>query len=538
MNFPITGRFPPVIHLTIHLENGQRVYFTDQNVQQRAEEPPISNLLAFFKLCEIDDFARTLLYAQVPTYFTWNSSQKRWNRRKQGSEVPGYPGIYKSDALGRVYTVHPNNFECFCVRLLMHVKRGPVSFIDLRTVDGQICSTFREACNLLGLLEDDAHWNATLEEATVSQSPSTMRYLFAIMITACEMSDPKSLWDIHKEALSEDVKNRVQREHPQEDIQYTPDMFNEALIYIEDLVLYMSGKDLTKWGLPSPNRSESATISREWFRETNYNTDTLAKFVSDNEPLLVQDQSNAYQLISEAVQEGSGGIFFLDAPGGTGKTFVLNHLLAKMRSLKKIAFAIASSGIAATLLSGGRTAHSAFKLPLDLATMEYPVCGIGKQTEAAKVLKNCDLIVWDEGTMSPKDAFEALDRTMRDLRGVDLPIGGVTLVISGDFRQTLPVVPRGTPADEMKASIKSSYLWTFVQTIHLTTNMRVKLYGDFDAGNFTQLLLKLGNGEIPNTNDVISIPDDCGTIVSSMEELEAHVYPNLATNYKKHTVAL
>ena len=84
----------------------------------------------------------------------------------------------------------------------------------------------------------------------------------------------------------------------------------------------------------------------------------------------------------------------------------------------------------------------------------------------------------------------------------------------------------------MKASIKSSYLWTFVQTIHLTTNMRVKLYGDFDAGSFAQLLLKLGNGEIPNTNDVISIPDDCGTIVSSTEELEAHVYPNLATNYK------
>ena len=97
----------------------------------------------------------------------------------------------------------------------------------------------------------------------------------------------------------------------------------------------MSGKDLTKWGLPSPNWSESATISREWFRETNYNTDTLAKFVSDNEPLLVQDQSNAYQLISEVVQEGSGGIFLLDAPGGTGKTFVLNLLLAQMRSQKR-----------------------------------------------------------------------------------------------------------------------------------------------------------------------------------------------------------
>ena len=52
------------------------------------------------------------------------------------------------------------------------------------------------------------------------------------------------------------------------------------------------------------------------------------------------------------------GKYFLDVLGGTGKTFLINLLLAKVTFDKKIALAVASSGIAATLLEGGRTAHS------------------------------------------------------------------------------------------------------------------------------------------------------------------------------------
>ena len=66
----------------------------------------------------------------------------------------------------------------------------------------------------------------------------------------------------------------------------------------------------------------------------------------------------------------------MDSPGGTGKTFLINLLLAKVRGKKEIAFAVASSGIAATLLTGGRTAHSAFKLPLNLAITEIRTCNI------------------------------------------------------------------------------------------------------------------------------------------------------------------
>jgi len=111
--------------------------------------------------------------------------------------------------------------------------------------------------------------------------------------------------------------------------------------------------------------------------------------VATNEPLLVPDQKVAYDHVVEVVQRSSSGIIFLDAPGGsgTGKTFVLNLLLAKIR-LSGIAIAVSSSGIAATLLQVGRTVHSAFNLPLNLNYDDSPVCNISKTSGLVRLLIN------------------------------------------------------------------------------------------------------------------------------------------------------
>ena len=103
------------------------------------------------------------------------------------------------------------------------------------------------------------------------------------------------------------------------------------------------------------------------------------------------------------VDNNVGEIFFLDAPGGTGKTFVIKLILASIRSKNDIALAIASSGIATTLLPGGRTAHSALKLPLNLHSTETPTCNISTSSRMGKVLQQCKLIIWDECTMAQKN---------------------------------------------------------------------------------------------------------------------------------------
>ncbi|KIH53763.1 hypothetical protein ANCDUO_16097, partial [Ancylostoma duodenale] len=178
LSFSIHERYPPVVHLSVHLENGQRVYFTADNAEERAANPPNTTLTAFFLLCQQDSFARTLLYPEVPKYYTWNASRKVFCKRKQGAVVPG-SDVRASDALGRVYTVHPNNDECYYLRLLLHTVRGPTSFTDLKTVDGEVCETYREACQRRGLLENDQHWDTTLAKAykCISISSKTLSEL-------------------------------------------------------------------------------------------------------------------------------------------------------------------------------------------------------------------------------------------------------------------------------------------------------------------------------------------------------------------------
>ena len=222
---------------------------------------------------------------------------------------------------------------------------------------------------------------------------------------------------------------------------------------------------------------------------------------------------------------------------GTGKTFLINLLLANIRSQNKIALAVASSGIAATLLEGGRTSHSAFKLPINLSHNETPMCNIKKGSGSATPLEKCHLIVWDECTMSHKSAFEALDRTLQDIRNNNLLFGGVTLVIAGDFRQTLPVIPWSTPADELNACLKASYLWQHVEKLRLTTNMRVHLQSDVGAAHFSELLLQIGNGKLPlDPNGQIILPVGSGNIVHTGEELRNMVYPNIIQHYQDKNV--
>ncbi|RCN45099.1 hypothetical protein ANCCAN_08909 [Ancylostoma caninum] len=123
--------------------------------------------------------------------------------------------------------------------------------------------------------------------------------------------------------------------------------------------------------------------------------------------------------------------------------------------------------------------------------------------------------------MAHKRALEALDRTLQDIRENNRLMGGTVLPLAGYFRQTLPVIPRATPADELNACLKASYLWRHVRKMTLTTNMRVHLQGDSSAQSFAQQQLRVGDGDFPvdPDTDLISFPSDFCNLTESPEEL-------------------
>ena len=126
---------------------------------------------------------------------------------------------------------------------------------------------------------------------------------------------------------------------------------------------------------------------------------------------------------------------------GTGKTFIGETLLSYFRSQGKVALANATTGIASLLLQHGRTMHSRFKIPLDID--EFSNFQISKQSETAKLIRKTSLIIWDDAPMAHKHIFDAFDRCLRDICSKDdVPFGGKTIVLMGDWRQVLPIVPK------------------------------------------------------------------------------------------------
>jgi hypothetical protein len=110
-------------------------------------------------------------------------------------------------------------------------------------------------------------------------------------------------------------------------------------------------------------------------------------------------------------------------------------------------FVVASSGITSLLLLGGRTVHSRFKILINLH--DESTCNITQHMEVVELVRKADLIIWDEAPMMHRRALEAVDRTLRGLMQLDDAqvtekiFGGKTVVLGGDFRQILPVVPKG-----------------------------------------------------------------------------------------------
>ena len=81
--------------------------------------------------------------------------------------------------------------------------------------------------------------------------------------------------------------------------------------------------------------------------------------------MLTIEQKVAYKRIISHVEQKKPGLFFIDGPGGTGKTFLYNALYAKVRLLNQIVLPTTTSGIAVSNMPTGRTAHSRFKIPID-----------------------------------------------------------------------------------------------------------------------------------------------------------------------------
>ncbi|CAB4425285.1 unnamed protein product [Rhizophagus irregularis] len=501
-HYKMHGRSPNVQRLAVHLPDHQYISFQEgenlQNVIEHANTHP-TTLIAWFQENLESTAAREYKYTDFPIHYTWDLSNHTWNLRKTATE-----------AIGRLYMVQSSEGERYYLQILLTHVKGATSFDDLKTVNGHMCRNFKEACILLGLLQDDTKWDACLREASEIKTGQQLQHFFAMILLFCQPAIPEVLWNNYKLALCEDIMYHHNQQVMHDAIE------NEALNQLEHYLLLngTSLKNFPNMPLPSEGINRSGDELDQLIREErSYSIIQLENELHQNVPLLNNDQRAIYDAVMQEIEHTDGMCFFVDGPGGTGKTFLYNTLLASVRSHGKIALAVASSGVAALLISGGRTAHFRFKIPIKLN--ESSTCNISRRSKEAHLINMTKLFIWDEAPMMHKFAFEAVDRTFRDITQVDRPFGGKIFVFGGDFRQVLPVIPCASRADIVSASLSRSSVWKYMKMMKLTTNMRLCQTDNSQVNQtqkkFAEILLKIGDGKYPinpNTENMINLPVD------------------------------
>ncbi|CAE1278177.1 unnamed protein product [Acanthosepion pharaonis] len=240
--FPLHERFPAIVQLAVHLENNEVSYFSADTAMDVTARTKDTTLSTFFKICRWDEFSRTLMYPDVSSYYVW-TKKDTWARRKCGVNVEGNLGVKKDVTLGRVFTVPPSRQEYFYLRFLLHEVSGPTSYKNLRTVNGVLYDTFREACLSRGLLEDNSHWDAIMAEGALSKCP-----LFAPLLH-------HNLTNVRTQTC-----------------------------------LLKDGESLAAIVLSTPDRVASSSPSSEIVPETSYSVEDLNAYVTTNVPKLLIDK--------------------------------------------------------------------------------------------------------------------------------------------------------------------------------------------------------------------------------------------------------
>uniref|UniRef100_A0A0R0KGC4 ATP-dependent DNA helicase n=1 Tax=Glycine max TaxID=3847 RepID=A0A0R0KGC4_SOYBN len=362
--------------------------------------------------------------------------------------------------------VLPTAGELFYLRMMLIVCKGLTTFEDIRTIANVQYPTYREACFVVGFLQDDREFVEAIKEAKDWGTTHYLRKLFVLILLTGTMNKLEEVWDQTWHWLADNIAYHHRKTTTNTEIHLNDDHLKILVLLEIEQLLQANQKSLRDYP------------SMPYLGDENWAT------------------SSIYNQIIQAVNKDEGGMFFLYGYGGTGKTFIWKTLASSLRADNKIFIMVTSSGIASLLLPRGRTTHSKFKILIPI--FEDSTCNIHQGSQLVELLNQTSLIIWDEAPMAHKICFEALDQSLRDIikgeSSSNKIFGGKVMVFGGDFRQILPIIPRGSCFNIVNATINSSYLWDYCHT-----------------ATFAQWILDIGDGIIGHQNDgyaIVEIPQD------------------------------
>ena len=487
LGLPLHKEYPTIMRLHIHLPNAHNFVFDptlDPADLQEAAESTTSTLLQWFELNQRDTAARAHVYSAIPEHYVWQDNT--WFRRK------------KQRSLGRIFSVSSRNQELFALRRLLTVVRGATSWDDLRIVDGHLYPSFQEACGARGMLADDGDIIEAFNEIVrVSCSVANNREQFAMLLLNRQCQNTPQFFEMMWAHLCENSE-------------VNPHNCAVAAWTIEDIMASF-GRSLseTDFGMTLPQRppdmspAQSAILRRHMFDRSECITRRDACVA-----LFTAEQQQVMDAVQAALLgQSTGNVFAVLASAGCGKTLFVEGLTWSARSQGLITLNVAASALAATLLPGGSTAHSTFRIPIPTTSSSF--CGVkGAERE---LVRQCKLICYDEVSMVGKDVADCLNRFLQDIMQSSEPFGGKVVIFLGDFKQLLPV----EQGRKYAATVKDCSWWSHCRVMRFTKNFRAAAHPEFCA-----FLENVGSGRLEQ------VPVPAASRAASVPELISRVYGN------------
>ncbi|GJY24699.1 ATP-dependent DNA helicase PIF1-like protein [Tanacetum coccineum] len=280
---------------------------------------------------------------------------------------------------------------------------------------------------------------------------------------------PLKLWEENWVKLLEDILNKKRKQYRYPELNLSDEQVrNYCLLEIQDL-LNTHGKSLSDFkDLPQSDPNLLTNLDNRLLKEALSFDANKSKVEHEKlHSMLNHEQRLIYEQIIESVHNDKGQFCFIHGPEGIGKTFLYKTIIARLRSEQMTVHCVTVT-------------TSRFVIPLEL--MENSTCGIKQGTHLTELLQHVRLIIWDEAPMTQRYAFEALHKTLQDILGYQNQarrnriFGGMTVLLGGDFRQTL--------------------------VFTLTRSMRVNEYacnGEIDnrKQDFNRWVLAVGDGRLP-----------------------------------------
>ncbi|CAN6894159.1 unnamed protein product [Brassica oleracea] len=356
--FHIHKRKPSVEKLIIHLEGEHNITVkSTDNLGRVIRKPGIEKTM----FTEWMVLCRRSEFARTLTYVQIPEYFVWNNSAKVWTERK------KRKSIGRVVAVHPSAGDRYYLRVLINKIKGPRSYDELKTYNDVKYPDFKSVCHARGYLDNDVEWLECMLEGARTATPYQLRDMFVTFLYNFFVASPKGLWEHSWKSMSEDILHKRQR------------ILGHANLELDD-------KTLEQYTL----------IELEKLMRMHDRSLKDIKDMPKINPVLLKELGNR----------------------GTRKIFLYQTIISRLRSRKQIVLPVASSGIAALLLPNGRTTHSRFNIPLKLD--EDKLCNIKQGTMLAELIEETDLKIWDEAPMTHKHAFEALDKTLKDIMSMKI----------------------------------------------------------------------------------------------------------------------